>query len=105
MITNWNTILDDATRAARASLAGAWDAVADSAPPHIAELTAAAQYIAEHEQELTGDEVQLLASQYRDALRNVLLAEPAIGAAAAHNAVAAVMRSLASVAPALVRLV
>lgn len=105
MTTNWNTALDDATSAARTSLAGAWDAVAESAPPHIAELTAAAQYIAEHEQEMTSDEAQLLAGQYQDALRNVLLAEQAIDEAAAHNAVVAVMRSLASAAPMLARFI
>ncbi|WP_070107169.1 hypothetical protein [Burkholderia plantarii] len=105
MTTNWNTALDDATRAARTSLAGAWDAVAESAPPRIAELTAAAQYIAEHEQEMTRDEAQLLASQYQDALRNVLLDGQAIDEAAAHNAVVAVMCSLAGAAPALARFV
>ena len=62
----------------------------------------AAQYIDQNKASMTSDEYQLLVSQQKIALQNVLTGYEAIGTATAQNAIAAVVNVILKAVPGLV---
>ena len=102
MATNWSTVESNAISAAKGVLSGAWAAASVGATSAISSLVHTAQYIDQNKASMTPDEYNLLASQQKTALQNVLTAYEAIGIAAAKNAVAAVVDVIVKAAPGLV---
>ncbi|WP_247392472.1 hypothetical protein [Ralstonia pseudosolanacearum] len=101
MAIDWVTVRNKAISAAENSLGGAWAAASGAATAQISNLIQTAQYIAQHQHDLTEDEAQLLAYQQKHAMQNVLTAYVAIGIAAAQNAIAAVVNVILAAAPGL----
>jgi hypothetical protein len=102
MATDWSTVRTDAISAARGVLGPAWAAAAAGATAAITSLVQTSQYIDENKTTMTPAEYQLLVSQQKLAVQNVLTAYEAIGIAAALNAIAAVVNTILAAVPTLV---
>lgn len=101
-MVNWNKVLNDAIAAAKTVLGTSWSAAAQGATAQIGALVHTANYIEANKQSMTKDEYQLLVSQQKLVLQNVLTAYAAIAVAAAQDTVAAVIDAVLKDVPALV---
>ena len=99
---DWSTIEKDAVAAAAKSLGESWASAAHGATGSIAALLQTAQYIKAHEDGMTKDEATFVVAQQKAAMSNVLTAYKSIGAAAAQDAVAAVVQVVVKALPALI---
>ena len=102
MATDWSTVGSTAIAAAQGALGPAWKVASNGATAAINSLVQTAQYIEENKDNMTSDEYQLLVSQQKTALQNVLTGYQAIGIAAAINAVSAVVTAVVNAVPTLV---
>jgi hypothetical protein len=105
MVTDWPTVRVNAISAAQGVLGTAWKAAAAGATGAIGSLVQTAQYIDQNKDNMTADEYQLLISQQKQAMQNVLTGYEAISIAAATNAIGAVINVIVAAAPTLLGLV
>lgn len=102
MATDWSTVRSDAISAAQGVLGPAWAAASAGATAAITSLVQTSQYIDQNKTNMTPAEYQLLVSQQKVAVQNVLTGYEAIGIAAALNAIAAVVNVVVAAVPTLV---
>ena len=105
MATDWSKVLSDAIAAAQGVLSSAWTVASVGATSAIASLVQTAQYIDQNKDKMNSDEYQLLASQQKIALQNVLTGYECIGIAAAQNATANVVNAIVKDVPTLIGIV
>lgn len=86
---NWTNVYRQAVAAATKSLGSAWATVAPAAQHSIQMLVDTAAYISANKEKMDSDEYQLLITNQKLAMQNVLLGYEAIGIAMAEQAVAA----------------
>jgi hypothetical protein len=100
-MTNWTTVRNDAIAAAQGVLAGSWGAASTGATAQISILIQTGKYIEENIASMTVDEANLLVSQQKIVMQNILTAYESITIAAAINAVNAVIAVILTAAPGL----
>lgn len=101
-MADWSKVLNDAVAAAKNVLGGSWTTASQGATAQIGALVSTAQYIDANKTSMTAAEYQLLVSQQKTALQNVLTAYEAIGIAAAQDAVSAVIQAVLADVPTLI---
>ena len=104
MAVDWDSVRDDAVRAAKQALGGGWNAVSGGVTAQIAALVGLANYIEDHRASISDAEYSMLMQHQKLCLQGVLTGYKQISYAVAKNVVSQVVNVLLEAIPGLLGL-